>query len=169
MLTLQAIQITRPTSTLRQQHAKPTGSIMTSKRQCHVLAVDSLLRSLGFYGYLVFDSRQESWILRVCVGYRPPLWLNIWTSWSVSCGAELTNSTISPSEFGFSITSGYVRVQNRVSIDSPFMRACRLGDVGLIIQSLTNGSGRLADRTTCTGKTPLLVSSTLSGYRDAGS
>ncbi|KAF2108452.1 ankyrin repeat-containing domain protein [Lophiotrema nucula] len=37
------------------------------------------------------------------------------------------------------------------------MRACRTGDLDLVKQSLANRSGGLNDRTSCTGKTPLLL------------
>lgn len=154
ILTLHAIQFAKPTSTPPQRHAKPAEPTMTSKPRYRLLAVDSFLRKRGFYGYFVFNTRQESWNMRTCMGYNPPAWPNLSTSWLASCGAELSNRTILPSEFGFSVTSAYVRVKNCVSIDSPFMRACRLGDVGLISQSLANGSGRLAGRTMSTGRHP---------------
>ena len=51
-----------------------------------------------------------------------------------------------------------IRIQNRVSIDSPLMIACRNGDVELIRQHLVDGNGHVNDRTLCSGKTPLLVS-----------
>lgn len=58
----------------------------------------------------------------------------------------------------FDLTRVRVRVQNPVLKDSPFMKACATGDTSLISQYIKEDPELLNNRTTCSGKTPLLVS-----------
>ena len=166
MLTLQAIQISRPTSTPHRYRAFLPPSTVVARRQHYVLGIDSLLRKLGVYGRFIVEDKQGIWNLRVCIGYRPPFWLITLAPWSLSLNAELSNISSLTGELGISITSGYVKVQNRVPIDSPFMVACRTGDIQLMRQSLRKGHGYVSDRSMCTGKTPLLVSLSTLEYID---
>jgi len=154
ILALHAINRQNQATRLEQPHTESVALAQIQGFRSWVLTVDSFLRNLGFYGYFVLDSNCPRWTARACVGYRTPEWLS---SWSVSCGLELTSSALSSKELGISITSGYMRIQNRVSINSDFMRACQRGDVELVRQNLANGTGSVRDRTVCLGKTPLLV------------
>lgn len=119
-----------------------------------VLGVDSWLRKLGIYGSFVFTSniRSDSWKSKIEVGYIPPAWL---CSRSISLDVQL--SSIAAGQLGIQILPGSIRVQNRVPLDSPFMTACRRGDVRLIQQHLASRTGFVGDRSTCTGQTPLMV------------
>jgi hypothetical protein len=56
-----------------------------------------------------------------------------------------------------SILPGFIKVQNQVSVDSPFMKACASGDTLLISQYLKEDPELVNNRTICSGKTPLLV------------
>ncbi|KAK3361617.1 ankyrin repeat-containing domain protein [Lasiosphaeria ovina] len=77
----------------------------------------------------------------VFLGFKFPAWL-----WAKSF------------DVGFQVLiPGMVRAQNRVPIDSPLMVACRNGDVPQIRQHLRDGVGALGDRTSCTGRTPLMT------------
>ena len=61
------------------------------------------------------------------------------------------------STINISILPGFIRVQNQVSVDSPFMKACATGDTLLISQYLKEDPELVNNRTICSGKTPLLV------------
>jgi len=125
----------------------------TSRCRFSLLSVDSVLRRAGFYGHFIFTSSENDTKRKriLCVGFCLPSWM---TSKSVSLEIELTSFSISQEL----MLSECIRIQNRVSIDSPLMTACRNGDVELIRQHLVDGNGHVNDRTLCSGKTPLLVS-----------
>lgn len=125
----------------------------TSRRRFALLSVDSVLRKAGFYGHFIFkSSKNDTKRQRIlCVGFCLPSWM---TSKSLSLEVELTSLSISQEL----ILSKRIRIQNRVSIDSSFMTACRNGDAQLIRQHLADGKGHVNDRTLCSGKTPLLAS-----------
>lgn len=116
--------------------------------------MDNWLRSLGFYGSVVIASATDSWTTRLRFGYRLPMWL---LSKSITVDLQLASNEVDG--LGLQILPGSIRMQNRVSLDSPFMQACLMGDVGLIKQHLLNRTGHVGDRASCSGKTPLLVSS----------
>ena len=120
------------------------------------ISVDSWLRSLGFYGSIRLISRNEGVDrVRVVFGFKFPQWMS-----NTSIDLEIEFARLSAQEFGVRIMPGQIKVQNRVSRESPFMTACLKGDVRLIQQHLEEKSGSIRDRTICTGKTPLMVSLT---------
>ncbi|KAF3399279.1 hypothetical protein DPV78_006258 [Talaromyces pinophilus] len=101
------------------------------------------LRRLGLYG--TFKSRSYSQCLLdadIYLGYQFPTWL-----WSKSIDFQLQIRIPS-----------FIRMQNRVSAESPFMVACRQGDIDRMRQHLADKSGSVADRLSCTGQTPLMLS-----------
>ena len=128
-------------------------STSTSNRWYITLGVDSVPRWLGFYGYFAFTTSTNAWISRLCFGYCPPAWLC-----SKSVALELGLSNLATGDSGIQFLPGHIRLQNRVALDSPFMTACQRGDVRSIRQHLADRTGSVGDRTTCYGKTPLLVS-----------
>lgn len=141
------------TSSLPSAHLALVG-VSAEHRRTAILKVDSWLRWCGFYGSFVYISCQSRmWESRVCIGYKPPSWML-----TRSISMELHLSGLPAGEQGFRVLSGHVALQNRVDISSPFLKACQQGDVPLIRQLLENGKGNIRDRSTCLGKTPLLVS-----------
>jgi len=125
---------------LGQRHPAPIGCL-----RCRVIPMGLILRWLGFYGQItavMARSGSRPWLdASVYLGYQLPSWL-----WAQSIDFE----------FRISIPRLF-RVQRRVPLDSPFMEACRNGDVWQIRQHLCDGVGYLGDRATCNGVTPLLV------------
>ncbi|KAI1328048.1 ankyrin repeat-containing domain protein [Xylariaceae sp. FL0255] len=118
-----------------------------------VLNRDSILRRLGFWGSFCHttDSRQN-WRSKVEVGFQPPVWIMM-----RSILLQLSVSDPLNGLTGVSITSGYLCVQNRVSDDSPFFRACYSGDLALMKQCLGEQPWAIRNRSTTTGETPLLL------------
>lgn len=115
-----------------------------------LLSADSILRKCGFFSSYIWEvgqnlARRNVFRLGVCL----PEWL---TSSSVSL--EVVYSGLGG---GWTFQHN-VHVEPRVSANSPLMRACRQGDVALIRTLLSQGNGSINDRTSCSGKTPLLVS-----------
>ncbi|KAH6892431.1 ankyrin repeat-containing domain protein [Thelonectria olida] len=103
---------------------------------------ESWFRRMGFYGAVTTKScSQYLLVAYISLGYKFPPWL-----WLKSFDFELTLTV-----------PAFIRMQNRVSIDSPFMVACSKGDVPQIRQHLMNKSGSVGDRSSCTGQTPLLL------------
>ena len=116
-------------------------AVAMSKSQ-YIVYPWSWLRRLGLYG--TFKSRSYSQCLLdadIYLGYQFPTWL-----WSKSIDFQLQIRIPS-----------FIRMQNRVSADSPFIVACRQGDTDRIRQHLADRSGSVGDRLSCTGETPLMV------------
>lgn len=118
------------------------------------LSADSWLRMFGFYyattSSISVDNQQA---IRIWMGYKPPFCITrkvLLSYLHVLCFGN--------SAFNISILPGFIRVQNQVHIDSPFMKACVTGDSALIRQHVEEDREVLHDRTICSGKTPLLVS-----------
>jgi hypothetical protein len=134
-------------------HTSVSANFITSWRTL-VLEVDSWLRDLGFFGSYangqLTSGRQKT---RIVFGYNFPSWLCAKTFY-----LDIRYVTKIARNLDLQILPGRIRVQNRVSSDSPLMMACRRGDVPLIEQCIREGSGNVNDRTICTGSTPLLVS-----------
>ncbi|KAK0710074.1 hypothetical protein B0T26DRAFT_723981 [Lasiosphaeria miniovina] len=104
---------------------------------------------LGFYGKVALISRPRAFLAAsVFLGFKFPAWL-----WAKSFNFEFRVLIL-----------GLVRAQNRVPIYSPLMVACLDGDVPQIRQHLRDGVGALGDRSTCAGRTPLMVSAFPSFY-----
>lgn len=100
------------------------------------------LRQLGFYGTLKTRSYSQCLLdADIFLGYQFPTWL-----WSKSIDFQLQIRIPS-----------FIRMQNRVSSDSPLMVACRQGDIDRIRRHLVDKSGSVGDRLSCTGRTPLMV------------
>ena len=116
------------------------------------LGVDSWIRQLGFYGKFLItsDTNSNAWRTQICIGYCPPAWLY---SRSVSLNLEFSRLITG----AHSIIIHPIRLQNRVPLDSLFMKACLNGDIRLIRQLLDEKDAAVNDRTICNGKTPLLV------------
>jgi hypothetical protein len=126
----------------------------TVQRQRHsYLAVDSPLRHSGLHISLVHAQEKMTAISQtnVCVGFCVSFWL---TLLSISVELGIINA---PQQDGWSLRLN-LRVQNRVSLESPLMKACQQGDIPLVCQVLEDGRGGINDRTICSGKTALLVS-----------
>lgn len=118
-----------------------------------ILGVDHWLRNLGIFGSYTFIFGGGRWGRSLKIGLNMPTWL-----WLKTVLVELRLMNQAPGVSGIRLLPSEIRLQNRVPIESPFMVACRNGDVDLIRQHLTTGVGRVHDRTICTGQTPLLVS-----------
>ena len=135
-----------------------------SLRSCprsFVLGTDSWLRKLGFYGSITATATADkNKITRIYWGYKPPLWM---LRKDISFDVEFACLESCWSEIH--IRPGYIRVQNQVPANTPFMTACKGGNVALIQQYLREGNGSVGDRVICSGKTPLLVN-TSTCYRD---
>lgn len=100
------------------------------------------LRQLGFYGTVHTRSYSQCRLdADIFLGYQFPTWL-----WSKSIDLQLQIRIPS-----------FIRMQNRVPADSPFIVACRQGDTDRIRQHLADRSGSVGDRLICTGETPLMV------------
>lgn len=113
---------------------------------------NSLLRTSGLYGWLITEGCKGDMGNRtlICLGLCFPLWLML-----VAITLEFSiTSAPTPNNWPFRWS---LQVQNRVLIDSPLMKACQQGNVSLIRQILEEGSGSINDRTICSGKTALLV------------
>ena len=122
----------------------------TLRSRKSLLSSESYVRSHGIYSWLKREARKddEDSQTTVCFGVcLPPLVL------SISLSLVLTIAFLSSQ---WTLQWG-LRVQFRVSITSPLMKACKDGDVTLINQILSDGKGSINDQSMCTGKTPLLV------------
>lgn len=119
-----------------------------------IVNIDSWLRKCGLYGFLsvVSGIDNDDWRSRVCVGFKPPVWI-----WSSSMTLDLQFASAKSSRAGIRILPGAIHFQNQVPLDSPFMDACAKGDVRSITQHLVDKTGHVGDRAICCGKTPLLV------------
>lgn len=100
------------------------------------------LRQLGFYGRVHTKSYSQCLLdADIFLGYQFPAWL-----WSKSIDFELQIRIPS-----------FIRMQNRVLVDSLWMVACRRGDIDRMRQHLADKSGSVGDRLSCSGQTPLMV------------
>ena len=122
----------------------------TVRSRSSLLRPNSFLRRHGFYRSIVTEQRKkvEESRTTVCLGVTLPFWIILP---SVSL-ARITTSF----QDGWS-SRWSLRVQYRVSVTSPLMKACQNGDVALIRQILNDGRGGINDRTMCSGKTPISV------------
>ena len=166
MLVRQNVHITNTIHSLLEENPGPRSSIgevrtgnISSTRNNPLKSlpneyrlVDSWLRRLGFYGSITFLSTMDDLNLtRIILGYNVPIWnravtLLLQLAFLGNCWSNI------------SILPGYIRIQNRVPMESRFMTACRKGDVEHIRQCLDEEGMQILDnRTTCSGKTPLLV------------
>ena len=118
-----------------------------------ILGVDHWLRNLGIFGSYSYIFGAGRWERNLKIGLNMPTWL-----WLKTVLVELRLTNHAPGVSGFRLLPSEIRLQNRVPIESPFMVACRNGDVELIRQYLNMGMGQVHDRTICSGQTPLLVS-----------
>jgi hypothetical protein len=123
------------------------------QRRLAVLKAGSWLRSLGFYGSIILTPRSESDSTRIMIGFKLPAWMS-----NISIDLDLEFARLSTQGLGVRILPGEIKIQSRVSRDSPFMLACMTGDVMLIKQHLEEKTASVRDRTSCTGSTPLMVS-----------
>lgn len=126
----------------------------TMRSRISLLRTHSFLRNHGFYSWLIKESRAESADSQTtfCLGFGFPAWLRIpWISLAL---VFITVFLKHEWRIQWSL-----RVQRRVSVQSPLMKACAGGDVALMRQLLNSGQGSIDDRTMCLGRTPLLVSS----------
>jgi len=118
----------------------------------HVPRTDAYLRALGFYWTVTYtktsDGAKKTQIL---LGFKMPHYVP-WKSMSVLL--EYNHFLNGTSKF-----SQQFFVQNQLPEDSPFMLACAKGDMTFVKQSLQQDGSLIRSRTICTGKTPLLVSS----------
>jgi hypothetical protein len=126
-----------------------------------ILSADSWLRMFGFHCTInsstSVDNEQAT---RIWVGYKPPFLI---TRKIVSIYLHFVR--FGCSLFDVSILPSFIRVQNQVHIDSPFMRACITGDSELIRQYVEEDREILHSRSICSGRTPLLVSPLLNHAR----
>ncbi|KAF2476990.1 ankyrin [Lindgomyces ingoldianus] len=77
------------------------------------------------------------------VGFRLPKWLSQWFSWQ---------------DISYQLRfSGIICYQKRVPLDFPFLVACKAGDLTLITQYIINDHELVNCRSSCSGKTPLLL------------
>ncbi|KAK0638925.1 ankyrin repeat-containing domain protein [Cercophora newfieldiana] len=107
-----------------------------------VLGLGPALRWMGFYGEIAArSSPQHLLAASVYLGYKFPSWL-----WARSFDVE----------FGIFIPR-LIRPQRRVPLNSPFLNACRNGDLWQMRQFLCDGVGLIGDRAMCNGVTPLLL------------
>jgi hypothetical protein len=138
----------------KRQNLPIKSRVVSSNRQVACLVItDTWLRTFGFYGSFSFkwcDNRLHK--SRVSVGYKFPSWL---LAKSINLGFEISSTVLG--EGGLQVDSGYLRLQNQVPEDSPFMLACRRGDLDAIRQHLADRTGHVGDRTMTHGNTPLLV------------
>ncbi|KAI1357310.1 ankyrin repeat-containing domain protein [Xylaria arbuscula] len=121
-----------------------------------VLDVHGIWRWMGLVSAFtyVMDS-QQAWRSRLVLGIQPPAW-----AWLQSVLLQIDLAASINGVWGFRITSGHLYVHNRVSIESPFMRACQEGDIPLMEQSLADQPWALRNKVTNTGETPLLLAIT---------
>ncbi|RDK39596.1 ankyrin [Aspergillus phoenicis ATCC 13157] len=129
-------------------------SHVNQRRKARVFHVDidTWLRRCGLFGSIDVSSYKDSrWQTHVRIGYKFPSWL---LAKSVMFSLRLASAR-SPGTLD--ILPGSISIQNRVPSNSPFMSACRNGDVKLMRQLISNGTGSLAVRTYCTGDTPLFL------------
>jgi hypothetical protein len=145
----------RSKSSQLQQALQHNSQLMYYNVRSRVSLLDSssFLRNNGIYGSLINESRKEDsdWQTTICLGA-------CLSSWLTFLKISLAFIVIAKSfKDGWSIDWGF-RVQYRVPVTSPLMRACHDGDVSRIRQILNDGRGGINDRSICRGKTCLLVS-----------
>ncbi|KAI9891583.1 MAG: hypothetical protein M1814_002517 [Vezdaea aestivalis] len=139
-----------PISRDRMKNFQKSG-LMTWKQA--VINSDSYLRKLGLYGSFTLATRTgEECQAQIQFGFELPTWL-----YTGSVDIQVEISRLTAQEFGIKLSRGEIKVQNRVPDDSPFMMACRNGDIELIRQHLQERTGNIRSRTMCTGSTPLLL------------
>ena len=142
-------------STLRRNGRSSGRTSAITSLRCSILEIDHWLRQLGFFGSVTrITTTDERHNTRISMGFKLPTWIS-----AKAFSVEMHWSYLERYLNEISVLPGYIRVQNQVRSDSPFMNACRASDVRLIRQCLENGSGCVRDRTICAGKTPLLVCS----------
>ncbi|KAF2263102.1 ankyrin [Lojkania enalia] len=128
-----------------------TASSSTIKKPSNfVLSVDSWLRKMGVY--CAVDVATDSLNIKkikLLGGYNLPTWL---TSKSFQVCLHLL---LDMTNYSISIMPGFIRVLNRIPLESPFMLACQRGDIPMMGQYLRNDSELLHTKTICTGRTPL--------------
>ncbi|KAI1736088.1 ankyrin repeat-containing domain protein [Xylaria scruposa] len=139
-----------------QEQAKPRSAISSriAIRQINfaVLNSDSIWRRLGVSGAFSYvKDAQGHWKSHWLLGFQPP-----W-SWMQSVLFQIEFANRSDGASGVRITSGHLYLQNRISVDHPFMRACRSGDIALMRQCLDDQPWVIRDRCITTGETPLLL------------
>ncbi|KAI0137122.1 ankyrin repeat-containing domain protein [Xylariales sp. AK1849] len=140
-------------STSRDDVANPPSQDTLSSFHCFVLGADQWLRAKGFYGsYTSTSSTRGGWSSRVTFGINLPQWI-----WARSVLMDIRFASLPDGLSGFRISSGHVSIQNRVPLESPFMRACRAGDLGYMRQHLQQMPWSVGNRTVCLGKTPLML------------
>lgn len=124
---------------------------------------NSWLRKFGIY-YALDQSitSRNTRITSVCLRMDSPSFL---IPKSLALRLRFLHSTSSANNI--SILPGYIQVQNRIPITSPFMLACQMGNTSLIRQYLDQDRELLHSRTMCAGRTPLMVSTTLRFKGDA--
>lgn len=123
-----------------------------ARSRSSLLHSKSPMRSRGLYGWHISEEKQpetcieNTWCFGVCL----PSWF-IFTS--ISLAVILIIARLKD---GRSIQWS-LRIQNRVALTSPLMRACQIGDVALIRQIIKDKHGSVHDRSMCHGTTPLIV------------
>lgn len=100
------------------------------------------LQQFGFYGRVHSSHSQSLLDANIFLGYQFPTWL-----WSKSIEFELQLRIPS-----------FLKMQNRVLADSPWMVACRQGDIDRMRQHLADNQGQL--------ETDLHRPDTFDGMRD---
>ncbi|TRX91560.1 hypothetical protein FHL15_007565 [Xylaria flabelliformis] len=139
-----------------QKQTKPWSAIASRRaiRQINFafLNSDSIWRRLGVSGALSYvKDDQGHWKSHWLLGFQPP-----W-SWMQSVLFQIDFANRSDGASGVRITSGHLYLQNRISTDHPFMRACQSGDIDLMRQCLDDQPWVIRDRCITTGETPLLL------------
>ncbi|KAI1770949.1 ankyrin repeat-containing domain protein [Hypoxylon cercidicola] len=130
-----------------------TRKIALRKIYSVLLDHDNWFRKLGFSGaYSSVYDIQRRWSSTISLGYQPPTWMSL-----SSILIELKLAGLPDGMTGFKIVSGNITIQNRVPISSPFMAACKSGDIAMMKQCLGEQPWAIGNRSICTGKTPLLL------------
>ena len=126
---------------------------LTSVPRTFLLGIDNWLRKIGFFGSVIFTFTMGGvHSIKIYLGYKFPVQVS-----KKVVTLDVQFSRMGSPGTGISIHPGYLSLQNQVPEDSPFMTACRNGDVALMRQHLLHKTGFLSDRTISSGKTPLLV------------
>jgi hypothetical protein len=135
----------------QSQRSRICSANLLETKRYSLLRVDSWLRMLGIYGHFVLKKEQRKTEERTVWGFQKPEWLGSPTTYELSLTSFLNGKKKGPQIWSL---ASY----NRVPSNSPFMVACRRGDLDMIKQHLRNGTGSIMDQTACLGRTPLLVS-----------
>ena len=130
----------------------PTSKKCITQRQRQTFLPADSLRYFGFYSSRIHEQEKMTTKSRtsICIGFCFSVWLVLL---SISLEVALVNA---PQQDGWNLQFN-IRVQNRISLESPLIKACQKGDIPLIRQILKEGRGGINDRTICLGKTPLMV------------